>query len=293
MPFINRINQNDTVYEILGNNDKHKNLLYNPWFLSNQRGFTSSPTELISLDDTVDLWFTGNQYSRVSIESDGIHLTYNGSNACILCQDILNYSEMFGKEMTLSILLADGRILSKSGTMPTTRPSDATSYLVISGYARVYIGPTTFQARLFAEQNITVRAIKLEFGNESTLKAEGMPNVELEELRCQNRLYVAKAVTGSFPTIGTGYIQSATNARITIELPTDFIGSAVSIKATPSAWRICTPTGGITPTAIEFQNISGRFLTLDVTIPSTTLTQNTICALRKFTANSIFELSCG
>ena len=161
------------------------NLLDNPWFTVNQRGFTSTTTQAY----TVDRWKASYiPNGSVTLSSDGLTIEDTGANTeCALKQNIEN-TMIAGKVMTCSVLFSNGTINSNSFTFPVQGGSDkeiisATEWRIVARYNNNDTPLVFISAK--AGHSITVRAIKLEVGSVSTLAMDTAPNYVTELLKCQ------------------------------------------------------------------------------------------------------------
>lgn len=89
------------------------NLLINPWFTVNQRGFTSSS----STDKAfcVDRWRMtyGSSPGTITLTSNGLQMTSSSANDIVsIYQEFEDASVLNGKTVTASVLLSDGTIVS-------------------------------------------------------------------------------------------------------------------------------------------------------------------------------------
>ena len=182
----------------------NRNLLDNPWFTVNQRGFTSNSSQGHS-NYTVDRWaLIYNPSSRtLSLTSDGITIDENGGS-CILWQLFAanKSANIAGKVVTGSVLLSDGTILTGTGIAPVKNGADV--YLIDNDTLSLYVQYSDsnssgyFAVGLYFKsgKTVTIRATKLEIGTISTLKQEIRPEYALELVKCQR--YFHKYKTQSY-----------------------------------------------------------------------------------------------
>jgi len=201
------------------------NLLDNPWFTVNQRGFTSS-TETNAVQ-TVDRWYINNGAGgTTSVETDGcIKLNANSGSGYISHEQRVPY-DLTGKVVTVSIMLKNGTIISATGTAPTRN----TSYQMFARNADVPgmelrctatpagvgYGITT-QIVVYQGESFEIKAYKLEFGSVSTLANDVPPNYAEELAKCQR--YFVRLNTPYSQVIGTAYANSATALLSQINVP--------------------------------------------------------------------------
>ena len=169
------------------------NLLDNPWFTVNQRGFSTSNTNGF----TVDRWQVLQAAGTISLVSGAINIDPTVSGTVFLWGQTIEdaHSKLAGKTVTLSVMLSDGTIKSKSFIYPTDSPRDrqinnvhlgSTHYFELyeysSGHTRVgYYN----DGGAIPSASITIKAIKLELGSVSTLAQDTAPNYATELLKCQ------------------------------------------------------------------------------------------------------------
>lgn len=183
--------------EWVGYQHSNPNLLDNWYFVDpvNQRG----KTEYIESGYTIDRWM-----------ADGGLIVENGfikiDSYKTFSQSFEGQEAMLGKTFTISILTADGELLTVSGTLPKTRPSTSTNYILsetgdISIFIRVSKETNTggnfvsFKIINNRPTYIYILAAKVELGTQQTLAhKEGdtwvlndpPPNKALELAKCQN-----------------------------------------------------------------------------------------------------------
>ena len=248
------------------------NLLFNPWFLVDQRGgatYTGPTTGY-------DMWriLTGTSMAnatngkKISL-AEGYHLN--------IMQFIPNDTmyNLLGKTITVSIRGNSGIIYSITGTLPSSIASGSTHY-----FGNIYVGDVAINVRFqhdgeggysgynirfytgaTAAFDIYVRAIKLELGPMSTLKYD-MPPFFMDELRrCQLYLRVIRGISSS----GYGFIGRAMSATVAAFYLQAYMAS------TPSASYTGTPT--VNGTAISAVSSSYRNTeTVELRVTTTGLT---------------------
>ena len=209
----------------------NRNLVDNPWFTVNQRGFTSG-SAVGSF--TVDRWLISHNPDLENITfNDGV-ITITGSNAntCYLSQNIeYDLSKLLlGKKVTLSALLSDGSIYSTTKTVPTS--FNDTTLTEDFGNFRLSIGALSgvnycrFNIASNIGKSVSFRAVKLELGSVSTLAMDTAPNYATELLKCQ-RYFIMFADGTSARALGIGQAKSATIVNVHCTLP-------VKMRANPN-----------------------------------------------------------
>ena len=194
------------------------NLLDNPWFIVNQRGQSDYPSTTWTY--WVDRWQTLSKSSstigRTILLDNGIKISADTiSTTCdIVYERKMKDDFVFGKTYTLSFMLGDGTIYSKSGVI--TEP-DGTYKINIT------LTEQGLNARIANETNqqvsciitavkdntaMTLRAVKLELGEVSTLANDVIPDYATELAKCRTSTAVA---TDTFANQGS-YFLSADNA---------------------------------------------------------------------------------
>lgn len=175
----------DAVDYALANSNR--NLLDNWWWGDgepvNQRSFTSGQTTHNTY--CIDRWKTsyGSKPGTISLNDNGLTITAASGTFAVINQAIRRYSNLRGKTVTCSALLADGTIIS--GTIRDLNwglnPIAVTKNYVIlqlldGGYFRV---------KIFDGRSATIRAVKLEIGAYSTLANDVPPDYGEELRKCR------------------------------------------------------------------------------------------------------------
>lgn len=183
-------------------------------FPINQRG----QTEYLDNGYSIDRWAMS-QGADANVINSGVTF-YNpssASNGYVECRFPWNLS-FTSKQITASLLLADGTLLTCSGTTPSTVISQATQVCAsspINGVAvRVYAptngGKFAYQIMLLPNATATAVAAKLELGPRSTLARlvdgewvlnDPPPNFQQELAKCQ-RMYQIYSTASERPTNG-------------------------------------------------------------------------------------------
>jgi hypothetical protein len=191
------------------------NLLDNPWFTVNQRGFTTNTANAY----TVDRWKKQAGDGTITKSSDGITIKPTTSGSMLLFRQQLDTDTMIpyilGKTVTLSVMLSNGTIYSATGTAPITLTSSFQylCYVQIDSVNRFVLqlknGDCSVQyyndGSVIPSTIITVKAVKLELGSVSTLAMDTAPNYQQELAKCQ-RYFVRYASTANNSSISFGAI---------------------------------------------------------------------------------------
>jgi hypothetical protein len=196
-------NENLEMVKCNGVMRSNRNLLDNPWFTVNQRGFTSIISANNNDTTLFDRWKNANggdtQNSTISLGSSGLTLTQDTTtNPWQICLDqIMEENVIANKVITFSVLLADGTLIKSSGLFN----ADIINEYDISTNLKLLYGMWTYNGKVRARigirtpqsysqsASVTIRAVKLELGTESTLALDVAPNYTEELLKCQ-RFYV-------------------------------------------------------------------------------------------------------
>lgn len=166
----------------------NENLIDNPWFSVNQRGFTSGTTGfpadrwLIPAGDATAVWSA----NGISFQN----ITTNGRLRQYLPDD--KFRLMLGETLTMT-LKCQGTYYYVSFTLPSTLPTANTTYLdqyfASSAYRVVFMWQPSYNRMVIDYYSYTnynkVNAIKLEKGTRSTLCNDTQPNYETELAKCQ------------------------------------------------------------------------------------------------------------
>ena len=189
----------------------NRNLVDNAWFTVNQRRATdyTYPSGTAGLLKTVDRWMINDSAGKASlhIHSNGEVTVTNGreDDNCWFVQIIENPGDYSGKTVTVSIDIVSNTgssivslylfdqgfrlngtgILTKTFTVPNNNTQDIFLNLVVG-----------------AGNAVRIRAIKVEFGTESTLSTEMKPDYQTELLKCQRYQYVVPVAIGQVISSG-------------------------------------------------------------------------------------------
>ena len=227
--------KNITVANVVSGAVSNPNLLDNPWFTVNQRG----QSQYTALGYSVDRWklHDSNPFT-VDVTDSGVTLTHanNSTNSYFDhfidegVRDKLGTQE--GKTLTLSVMLSDNTIYSASGVIPTYTSTNQRILTVNIGNFSIDLNVrTTLMAVIIrsnvANATISIKAVKLEMGEISTLALDTAPNYATELLKCQ-RYFVRIDNTSGGVCVGNGItLNIADRAVLCIKLP-------VSMRAKPS-----------------------------------------------------------
>ena len=197
------------------------NLLHN-WYFSNavnQRG----QSEYTATGYTIDRWKLLTAETSLAV-GEGITLNHTGSNIGVLRQFIESPSGLYGKTVTISVLMVDGQFVSKTGTFPSAPSGSlvgvANATLDTSGangrYVAVFLdtdGKVFVNIRTVPGSEMSVAAVKLELGSVQTLAHQDssgnwvlneIPDYGGELLKCQ-RYYQLFSSEDKRPTALSDY----------------------------------------------------------------------------------------
>ena len=256
----------------------HRNLLDNGWFTVNQRADSTYGAGVY----TVDRWKT-NGTAAVAVNLDKtITLTGNGGNG-----DLIQYigdtnviNSMWGKDITLTAVI-DGAEYTATGTIPGSAPSPWTTICSnIQTNFRIQLewnNNSMWQIVVRANTGIsvTIKAVKLELGDKSTLKYDAAPSYEEELAKCQRYFYRATPDNAAGLYM-LGFMNSTTQIRGMFSLPTTLrTAPAISIgNATKLAVRNYEfSRNNIGVTSMTYQSFFGSSLCLIAVTNSGTLNQ--------------------
>lgn len=235
----------------------NRNFLDNPFFTVNQRGGSSYNTTTAS-GYGLDRWWS--IFANITVNDGSITLTRPSgvSYAANLRQAIIEEKALRGKKVTLSIdvedfsgnckigirkasgmnagmTLIEQKDITNTGitTMTTTLPDDVES----STYPYLL---ATIETANTEGSYITIKAVKFEVGEISTLAIDEEPNYAEELLKCQRYFYKTKG-NASYPT-QTSYISEAGNNNYIMGFP-----FPVEMRVAPQVTNI---------SAIDFFNVN-------------------------------------
>lgn len=295
-------NQTLTNY---ANSQSNPNLFDNAWFTVNQRGFISGA--VTNGTYILDRWLFRDNDSNITVSSgtNGLSIvgtpTNAGENLIFQAIEYDRIPNSVGKEITLSVMLADGTVYKSSHVLVSPTSSWQIQAAVDCGTFQVHLltdgtTPSTFQVYLKSKDeaiNATIRAIKLELGSVSTLANDTAPNYQQELAKCQR--YFQKLDGGlDYVTLGMGGATSATSININVPL-------CVPMRANPSV--NITADGIILIGNSQFLTdstftVSGDAYTptskrVAITAPNVAMTQNALyyVDLNKTSNKPVIELS--
>ena len=233
-PMIRLARDNDSTYQPYAMTNKemtpyvqaisNPNLLDNPWFTVNQRGWTTGGATKVDTF-TVDRWKieVNNSDHVVTVNNDGtITLTNNSSvgmyfDTAFLLKDFLLD---VGTSYTASVdVVSYSGVVNVNIGLMNSSPWHRFGNIVINkiginsatGVVPSDFTGTSFRALCFilnAGASITVRAVKLERGTVSTLANDAAPNYQQELAKCQRYFESYHASYGAGTSVFLGYFNT-------------------------------------------------------------------------------------
>lgn len=216
----------------------NRNLLDNPWFTVNQKGFSSETITDSNVNIKVDRWNikSATVTPRTwTLNSNGLTCSISNSTSysdrwreTYLIQYLEDISFLVGKTVTMSVI-CNGELYSGSVYIANT----TTTYTVKTANLgntrglelRIYMSTNSVGVSMSVNMqdytsgplDFTFKAMKLELGSESTLALDVAPSYTEELLKCQRYYY---------PLVGKSYnsmvsAMQQTRQFMTITLPTE------------------------------------------------------------------------
>lgn len=238
------------------------NLLINPWFTVNQRGFTTASSA--SGTYVADRWKVVSASDITITNGDGGITIDNTNGASYVTMETLlapNVSKsLLGRELTMSLAKVIGVTdVWKTVTMPDSLPQSSTVIDTVateeytlrvvitgSGYVKVDV-------QVKEGHSVTIRAIKLEIGGVTTLARDSRPDMANELAKCQRYFQnIVNTDASNNRLIGIAYAVSTTSARILVTLPDHMRTNAPSFSK--SGDFVLQPIAG--GTAIDVTSVS-------------------------------------
>lgn len=200
-----------------GQGGTNPNLLDNPWFTVNQRGWTTGTGTAYC----VDRWKVNGGGLTATVNSDGtITLTKVAGSWASFAQP-LRSPLASGQTCTLSVMTSDGVVYSA-----TREYGSGYGNITINGLAiRAYMSDTAITLYMLgaAEGSITIKAVKVEVGSVSTLANDVQPNYVEELLKCQHYYYASRIranLSSARVMLAFGWVASADGKTVSLFVPT-------------------------------------------------------------------------
>ena len=241
------------------------NILHNPWFTVNQRVFTTTSTDNTFVADRWKCNANGGTFV-ITRNSDGTYTIDNTNNANDLIiqqkRTAATARDLNGKKLTASIEFSDGTI--KSGTKTFTSDANVT-YLDEVGVFNLAAWPATnntfFLLIVKPGASITVKAVKLEVGEISTLHLDPRPEYATELAKCMR--YFQRVSGDANFILPVGFASSATRVDLAIPLPSNLRGVVPTISLHGSL-KIGF-SGNITSSTITLIGLSRNIIGINIT----------------------------
>ena len=261
----------------------NRNLLDNPWFTVNQRGFSSGQTGI--LQPWVDRWLMNSDPSNPATLtfSDGVATIQAPSGGfCNILQTLADPSSIVGKVVTLSVLKSDGTIIS--GTI--TRIAGTTQDAYSTGGITLRLSSTNrFAVQADSGASISIKACKLELGFVSTLTNDAPPDYGTELAKC--KYYFRRIAPNGGMAVGFGAMAAPNTGYITIPAQMRTSGTITASFSGTATLRGAGASG--TVTAISAQAVETDGVRLNVTISGSIAGNQP--AMLWFENNSYLDLS--
>ncbi|MBR4414881.1 MAG: hypothetical protein IKS59_06185 [Aeriscardovia sp.] len=213
------------------------NILHNPWFTVNQRSALSVTANGLFI---ADRWLC---YSPVSFE-----ITRNADgNIVIDNTSIANYSAIIqkrtttyinslnGAKLTASIMLSDGTI--KSGTITFDSSGNTQKYYEDDDIV-AYVLPSAnqlFGLNVKAGKSITIKALKVEVGEISTLHLDPRPEYATELAKCQRYFIRIFNEQTDAALLGSGVAKNTQSITIVFPYPSGMRTKSPAITSSQDA----------------------------------------------------------
>lgn len=279
----------------IGTAGSNRNLLDNPFFTVNQRGFTSSTG--VNNIYSVDRWYIARGTGTISKTNNGITIDGTSASRETTFQQMIDFDDLTGRTVTLSVN-DGGTIRQITGTVPARTTSNnifirftlrdgvsAFLYAMATSSAYAYM----LQLQVNAGYTLDLRAAKLEIGSVSTLANDAPPDYGEELAKCQ-RYFWRLDGAGNYSAYGLAVAPTTTSANL-------FVTTPVQMRATPTVTYSGTfqlrvydsagDTRGIT--AISVDTIASNVIKLNITAAS--LTVGWVMQLRNAGATGYIDFS--
>ena len=247
------------------------NLLVNPFFKVNQRGQSTYNTDGYCLDNWKIYKSTGNY--GVSVHEDYITISAGSDRETRVDQFFENPDDVLDKEVTGSVLLYDGTLVTGTAVFKKSDGSVYETETLYSGsdFALLIQSSPTGSAlvRLVAKtgKSAGVKAVKLEFGDTQTLAYQDDSGAwqllerpdPLEELKCQRFFQIFN------PASYAGRATSANSLQAVVPIPAQMRTTPVLSDTNAANWRAQTASGeyvNLTGVKVYSSGINSGYITL-------------------------------
>lgn len=202
-------------------------------FPINQRGQASYSGNVFA----IDRWKGGNSRTTITPTANGLQISANDTNYGQAIQTIsLPANQFDGKTVTLSALLGNNMIIKGTAKLElTSTPTTAITVATPDSNGMISLQVSTSEINVLlraqTSKTITIKAVKLEFGDCQTLahyvqdgasfyfEVNEIPNYQQELAKCQRYFTRIKNIAGTYNRIGIANAYSSTVAMALIPLP--------------------------------------------------------------------------
>lgn len=240
----------------------NSNLLDNPWFTVNQRGFTDTlPSNGYCVDRFVARGTMG-----VSLSNGVITLVNNRSDGSSWFGQKIEQQTAYGfvgKPMTLSFMLSDGDVKSWSFVLTDTSSAKQSDDFNINGsvvYLRTEWTNSVLNVLLWlrnTNDTISIKAMKLELGHVSTLALDVEPNYQDELDKCQR--YFERIGGTNLEVFATGIYEMGTILTVALKYKRKRVAPSATLNGTVYCWD----DSHMGASALPATTISSPFLGFD------------------------------
>lgn len=235
------------------------NILHNPWFQVNQRGTASAITSDVFI---VDRWKTNiisGASGTFTVNSDGTITIASTSNTISMYQKrtAKTFTRLKGRKVTLSVMLADGTIYSGTGVVPSS------GIIHVFNNDDISIGldeteDKLFILHVFEGKTITIKALKFEVGEISTLAMDTAPDMATELAKCQRYFQRISGDEGSIIDWGVTAAGTSGPIRYCIHIK--------EMRAKPTMSYSNVRCGASTPTGFSLIGYTSGRVQVDATL---------------------------
>lgn len=237
------------------------NIFHNPWFAVNQRAITSATQNTDYIADRWMVYFGENNATITRNASGNIIMdnTLGTTNITIYQKRTQTYlNSLVGKKLTASMMLSDGTIYSGTITYTGTGNSVYFENDYVKAHAPVLTASQIITYSVKPGASVTIKALKLEVGEISTLHLDPRPEYATELAKCQ-RYFIRLGSNTNAATMILAFGVAINDSQIAFALP---LPSQMRTQPTVSASSLVrierhgstTPTGTPTITIIAMAN---------------------------------------
>lgn len=279
------------------------NLLDNPDFKINQRGFTTTETNGVYCADRWRVYLAGTAGGNVTFSNDGISISsYGDSNGGVGVFQMIDCPTLANKTATLSVLFGDGRTLSVTGVIKNTsitwfvnKWSALDNISIFTGVRPVAENGDIYEVRVYVRSStsmtepITIKGVKLELGSVATPFCPPDPATELA--KCQRYYQRIKGVNAIF---ANGFIGGTTTAYLILPIVPMRVKPSLSLNGNVYLWapnHIGSTAYKSSAITIGTNAINTSTLPIEATISADTNSVGHGCSMQFRDADSYIELS--